>query len=83
MIKNFIEGILKAIINIDRKTQMPGNLFFFLDNLFSNGIIVPETYLTNYEKSRLEYDKFNQLYKVNDRRQRMLLMMFVFTRIVI
>ena len=80
-IKLRIEGFLNVVV--EDKKNIPRQLLFFFDNVFNNGIIMPQLYLTNYEKSRLQADQFNQLVGIHERRQRMLIAMFIFSRTLI
>ena len=76
-IKGILEGIREEIPNL------PTQLRVFLQQMTSNGVLIPHSYLTGFERSRLDFDAHGAVRNFSKDNQKMLICMFFLTRIIV
>jgi hypothetical protein len=62
---------------------MPSPFRSFFERYTSNKTFIPLRFLTSFEKSRLEFNEFGGLVNQNDDKRRMMLCLFIISRILI
>lgn len=78
-----LHGILEGLENATNEINMPSPFRSFFERYTSNKTFIPLKFLTSFEKSRLEFNEFGGLVNQSDDKRRMMLCLFIISRILI
>lgn len=78
-----INGILEGLENFTNDKEMPGPFRSFIYKLVTDKNYIPTTFLTQFEKTRLDFNEFGGLINMNDDRKKMIICFFFITKILV